>query len=117
MVKNLKTNLSAADKWVRLAFMALFALLIYWVIFSLIWVVAIFQFLYVLFAGEPSKTVAPFAHGLSEYVKQITAFLMYSSEVKPFPFSPWPIKSIGNSASEDKLKAASKKNKQAEAND
>ena len=86
----LKEKLSAKDKWIRLIFMVLFSLLVYWVVFLLIWVIAAFQFIYSLFAGTPNQVLLPFSASLSEYVKQIVMYLTYNSEEKPFPFVPWP---------------------------
>jgi hypothetical protein len=90
MANTLKEKLSTPDKWIRLIFMVLFSLLVYWVIFLLIWVIAAFQFIYSLFVGTPNKALLPFTASLSEYVKQIVMFLTYNSEEKPFPFMLWP---------------------------
>jgi hypothetical protein len=90
MARTLKEKIAAQDKWIRLIFMVLFSLLVYWVVFLVIWAATAFQFLYSLFVGTPNQVLLPFTASLSEYVKQIVMYLTYNSEEKPFPFMPWP---------------------------
>ena len=43
-----------------------------------------------IFSGEPSDSVKGFGKSLGVYLQQISEFLSYASEEKPFPFSDWP---------------------------
>ena len=43
-----------------------------------------------LFSGEPSESIKLFGKSLGAYLQQISEFLSYASEEKPFPFSDWP---------------------------
>lgn len=88
--QTLKDKLSNKDKWIRLVFMILFAIVIYCIAFVLIWLIAAFQFIYALFVSKPNQTLLPFANSLSQYIHQIVMFLTFVSEEKPFPFKPWP---------------------------
>lgn len=43
-----------------------------------------------IFSGEPSDSIKAFGKSLGIYLQQISEFLSYASEDKPFPFSDWP---------------------------
>ena len=43
-----------------------------------------------VFSGEPSESIKKFGKSLGIYLQQISEFLSYASEEKPFPFSDWP---------------------------
>lgn len=43
-----------------------------------------------IFTGEPSDSIKLFGRSLGAYLAQISLFLSYASEEKPFPFSDWP---------------------------
>lgn len=88
--ETLKDKLSNKDKWIRLVFMILFAVVIYWIAFVLVWLIATFQFIYALFVSKPNQALLPFSDSLSQYIHQIVMFLTFVSEEKPFPFKSWP---------------------------
>lgn len=44
-----------------------------------------------IFSGEPSASIKLFGKSLGLYLQQISEFLSYASEEKPFPFSDWPL--------------------------
>jgi hypothetical protein len=56
------------------------------VLFTIVFV----QTLLNLFTGEPSESLKDFGKSLGIYLKQISEFLSYASEEKPYPFSDWP---------------------------
>lgn len=85
----LKENVRDTSVWLRLLFMALFAVL-YWVAEVVLIVVVLFQFLVVLFTGKKNGNVLSFGAQLSTYAYQIFRFLTYNSEEKPFPLGEWP---------------------------
>lgn len=43
-----------------------------------------------LFSGQPSESIKEFGKSLGAYLQQISEFLSYASEEKPYPFSDWP---------------------------
>lgn len=53
-------------------------------------VVAIIQFFWLLFNAEKNVDIARFGHGLGRWLAQATAFLTGGSEEKPFPYQSWP---------------------------
>jgi hypothetical protein len=52
--------------------------------------IAIFQFLSLLFAEKPNQPLVIFGQNLNTYLYQINQFLTVNSEVYPFPFNDWP---------------------------
>ena len=49
-----------------------------------------FQFLASLFTGQPNDQLTRFGRNLARYLQQITVFMTFATEEKPFPFTPWP---------------------------
>ncbi len=43
-----------------------------------------------IFSGEPSDSIKLFGKSLGLYLQQISEFLSYASDEKPYPFSDWP---------------------------
>lgn len=54
------------------------------------YVVTIVQFVLHLFTGHANDRLRSFGGSLSRYLRQVTAFLTYESDERPYPFSPWP---------------------------
>jgi hypothetical protein len=55
---------------------------------------SVFQFLAKLFSGSAVAGLAEFGDNLAAYQSQVTRYLTFSSDEKPFPFAPFPNKSI-----------------------
>ena len=89
MSDQLKDNLKSKSIWLRGLFMLLFAVL-YGVAEMVLAVVAVFQFGAALITGKPNDNVTRFGNSLGQYIFQITQFVTFNSEVKPFPLSNWP---------------------------
>jgi hypothetical protein len=89
MNEEMKKNLLNIEAFQRLALMVLF-FLVFAVVELVIYAIALFQIVYLLFTGNPHEELKRFATALSTYVFDITKFLTFSSEVLPFPFQPWP---------------------------
>jgi Domain of unknown function (DUF4389) len=80
---------SASDVWMRGLFMLL--LMIGFAIGQwLLNLLAIVQFLWLLFVREPSLALASFGNSLSIWLAEVGRFLTCASEEKPFPWRPWP---------------------------
>ena len=52
--------------------------------------VAVFQFITLLFKGQVNEVMIPFGQNLSTYLYQITLFLTFKTDDMPFPFVPFP---------------------------
>ena len=72
---------------IRLLYMLLFGLILYLALIVLV-VVVIVQFIFALFAGEANAGIRNFSRDLAQYIHQITLFLSYNDERRPFPFNP-----------------------------
>jgi hypothetical protein len=84
-----KKNVTRRRIWARLFFMIVLSLA-FNVAELITFVVVAFQFLASLFTGEPNDQLTRFGRNLARYLQQITVFLTFATEEKPFPFTPWP---------------------------
>ena len=88
MDEELKTNILSPEIWIRLLVMVLMAIcanLSLWVL----WFVACLQFLFALVTGRPNENISEFCNWLLTYLRQIFEFLVFKTEEKPFPFTPF----------------------------
>ena len=74
---------------VRLLYMLLMAFILQFC-GTLLFILAIVQFVIVVIDELPNVRLATFGRHLGSYVKQIVEFLTFASEEVPFPFSDWP---------------------------
>jgi hypothetical protein len=74
---------------IKLLYLVLFYL-IYRITDVILLLVLLVQTILNIFSGEPSDSIKSFGKSLGIYLKQISEFLSYASEEKPFPFSDWP---------------------------
>ena len=89
MKENTRENLVRRDIWNRALYMLLFAI-VYSVAEAIIVLLAIFQFVALLIAGQVNELLLRFGKNLSVFMFDILEFQTFNSEIKPFPFSPWP---------------------------
>lgn len=89
MSGDIKANITRRSIWLRLVFM--FVLAVAFNVAELItFAVVVFQFLASLFSGQPNERLTRFGRNLARYLQQITVYLSFGTEDKPFPFTPWP---------------------------
>ena len=91
MKKELRENLIDEGIWMRGVFMALF-FVAYNIAELLIWVTALFQFVSVLVTGRLNETMLRFGNNLSYFSLETFKYMTFNSNLRPFPFSPWPDK-------------------------
>jgi len=84
-----KQNLLAPAQWLRILLMAGYALAL-WVLGMVLIVVVITQVVTALLTGSANANLRQFGALLAIYIRQIIAFLVYATELKPFPFAPFP---------------------------
>jgi Domain of unknown function (DUF4389) len=77
------------DVWMRGLFMLLF-MIGFAIGQSLLNIVAIVQFIWLLFAREPNRSLAHFGNSLAMWIAEIGRFLTCATDDKPFPWAPWP---------------------------
>ncbi|MFT6270315.1 MAG: hypothetical protein ACJAVV_003149, partial [Alphaproteobacteria bacterium] len=89
MNEKTKATLTNLDAWKRGLYMVLFSI-ISGVAKFVVTLVAIFQFITLLFKGQANEAVIPLGQNLSTYLYQITLFLTFKTEEMPFPFLSFP---------------------------
>ncbi len=89
MEQKTKDNLSSGSTWMRVVYMILFAV-IFNIVEFVIAVVAVVQFLFRLFTGKVNQQLQALGQSVGAYVNEITVFLTYHTDDKPYPFAPWP---------------------------
>jgi len=89
MSGDIRENVTRRGIWLRLVFMIVFSVA-YGVAELVTLAVVVFQFLASLFAGKPNDRLTRFGRNLARYFQQITVYMTFATEEKPFPFTPWP---------------------------
>ncbi len=74
--------------WLRGLWMLVFALL-FALAETILWVVALVQFLWMLFAKEKNHLLVEFGRDLGTWLHEVARFQSGASEVKPFPWKKW----------------------------
>lgn len=88
---------SSRDVWIRGLFMFLF-MIGFWVGQSLLNLLALVQFLWLLVTHEHNQLLAHFGSSLSTWLSEVGRFLACASDDKPFPWRPWPDPTSGSPA-------------------
>ena len=57
---------------------------------SLLYLLALVQFLWLLLAREPNQLLLKFGKSLSLWLAETARFLCCATEKKPFPWTSWP---------------------------
>lgn len=84
-----KVRSSTRPIWMRGLFMLLL-MIAFGIAQGLLWLLAVVQFLWLLFASEPNAFLARFGHALAVWLGEVTRFVSCASDTKPFPWAPWP---------------------------
>src|SRR5271170_5837772 len=91
--EDLKKNVKDKDTWLRFIYLVVFGIAFYLSI-GLTFAASVFQFLAKLFSGASFEGLAEFGDNLGAYQAQVTRYLTFASDDKPFPFAPFPSKHI-----------------------
>ncbi len=89
-LEDIVDNLREPSAWLRIAFMLIFALVLYLVIAPVILVLMLAQAIFTIVTGDDNDNLRKFGAALSQYIYQILQFLTFNSDEKPFPFSEFP---------------------------
>ena len=81
------TKRDFTDDLMRVLFMVIFFIAARFVA-VLVAFIALFQFICTLITRKPNDNVKDFGKDLSKYAAEIIEFLSYSTDRKPWPFSP-----------------------------
>ena len=74
--------------WLRGLWMLLFAIF-FAVAEALMWLLAVVQFLWMLFSKEKNRPIADFGEDVADWIARIIRFQTAATEDKPFPFAKW----------------------------
>lgn len=85
----IKSNLLDANQWVRMLFMAGFAVAAWLVLLGLV-VLVLAQTLIVLVSGETNHNLRKVGYLFGCYLHEIIQYLCYNTNAKPFPFADFP---------------------------
>ena len=83
------TNVKARATWIRGLFMLLFVV-IYSIAEFVGGAIVLLQFVLMLLTGRANGRLRDFSARLAAFMYQITLYLTFNSEDKPYPFGPWP---------------------------
>lgn len=97
-----KRNLLSLDQWLRMLLMVGY-LVVAWILSIVLVVIMVAQTLVVLITGELNANLQRFGAISTAYLYQIVIYLVYGTDDKPFPFSPFP----GGDMDEDDAPVAS----------
>jgi hypothetical protein len=86
--EQLKKNLQDGNQWMRILYMLLFWIVLYFVL-MVTGLIIFVQVLFALITGSDNKNLRKFAADLTKYINQIILFLTYNDDRKPFPFAAW----------------------------
>lgn len=89
MDDEIKTNLGRGDTWLRGLFILIFGA-IYALAEIVLIAVVVFQFLHTLVTARANPRLQEFAQSLAAFIYQIVLYVTFNSDVRPFPFAPWP---------------------------
>jgi len=89
--EDLKKNVKDKDTWLRFMYLVVFGVAFYLSV-TLTFATSIFQFLAKLFSGSAFKGLSDFGDNLAAYQGQVTRYLTFASDEKPFPFAQFPAK-------------------------
>ena len=95
----LKVAPQNSDIWRRGLYMLLF-LVILGLVKGVVFIVAVIQFILVAVNKTANEPLRNFGQGLSTYLYNITQFLIFNTDNKPFPFENWSSEPL---KSEDKI--------------
>lgn len=90
MDEQLRRELTRRDKWLRLLYTIVFAVL--WQLAELVLAaVVVIQFLWNLFTGTPNPGLREFGHRLGAWLAEVVRYVTFASDSRPWPFGrPWP---------------------------
>lgn len=65
-------------------------LIIIRLISTVLFVIAITQYIYSWLTGEPNDKILHFTEDLAEYTKQLVSYVGFNTDEKPWPVGDWP---------------------------
>ena len=82
-----KDEVLKSSKWLRLFFMVIYVAIVNFIVWPLILLIAVIQFLFHLFAGRHSSHLEKVSDWLINFLGECLIYLTYKTEQRPFPFN------------------------------
>jgi len=90
MADDTRANLTKGSTWTRLIYIILFTIT-FKMAGLIIGIITLVQFVTALITGGTvNQRLQDFGGMLGLYLRQVVAYLTYTSDEKPFPIGPWP---------------------------
>ena len=89
MEEKMRERMVESNIWVRGFHMVLF-IVAFNVVEAMLMFTAVFQFFCALITGKVNEPLLQFAKNAALYIQEVMEFLTFNSEIRPFPFTPWP---------------------------
>ena len=89
----LKRNVKDKDTWLRFVYLVIFGAAFYLSVL-IAFPISIFQFLAKLFSGSAFAGLSEFGDNLATYQSQVTRYMTFATDEKPFPFAPFPTRNV-----------------------
>lgn len=86
---DIKSNLLDSSQWLRILFMAGFAVAA-WLVLGALVVLVLVQTLIVLVSGETNRNLRKVGYLFGCYLQELIQYLCYNTNHKPFPFGDFP---------------------------
>jgi hypothetical protein len=83
------TKSRESSPWWRIPYLVLFVV-IFEVCKSIVYLTALVQLVLRIATGKPNERLRRFGGGMGRYLREIVAYLTYSSDAAPYPFGSWP---------------------------
>src|ERR1043166_5381224 len=83
--ERIATQVKDTGTWLRLFYMLVFMIAFYFV-YAITCAIGLIQFFARLFSGSPLASLADFNAKLSDYARDLVAYITSASNDKPFPF-------------------------------
>lgn len=97
----IKANLLSTTFWIRMVFMLIFALVL-WALWFVVIVICVVQTVIVMITSEVNPQLQKLGGIAANYLGQIVSFMVFATEDKPFPFSPFPEQAAQSEGGEPK---------------
>jgi hypothetical protein len=78
-----------AETWKRGVFMLVF-MVAFGISQSLLFLMTLVQFVWLLFKQEHNRPLAEFGKSLAAWLSEVATFLVCATDEKPFPWKGWP---------------------------
>ncbi len=98
--EQIKANMLSMTFWTRVLFMLIFVLVL-WALSLALMVICIVQTVIVLITSEINEQLQKLGAVAAVYLGQIVSFMVFATEDKPFPFSPFPENGGGGKSSDE----------------